>query len=299
MSLILHKQNFFARPQQPIVVADRHPQPIFAEHRHDFCELVLVWRGNGLHILNGRPWRITRGDLFYVCAEDCHSYTAVNNLVLQNILYCPERFHWPIPFSELVPDAIASANSRHWRLSQSGIAPIRQVIQHLSQEAASPDTLSQSLAETLFLQLLLLLKRYRYQAECGPATGPGQGVEHLIGAIAADIAKPFALAAFCEQQGVSERKMRQHFMAQTGMTISHYQRQLKICQAQYLLSHTRLKVAEVAMRCGFGDSNYFSVVFARETASTPLQWRQRAAALAGHTQPDHVGRNDNDNTART
>ena len=39
-----------------------------------FCELVLVWRGNGLHVLNDRPWRITRGDLFYIRAEDKHSY---------------------------------------------------------------------------------------------------------------------------------------------------------------------------------------------------------------------------------
>jgi hypothetical protein len=54
--------------------------------------------GNGLHVLNDRPWRITRGDLFYIRAEDKHSYASVNDLVLQNIIYCPERlqlnFDW-------------------------------------------------------------------------------------------------------------------------------------------------------------------------------------------------------------
>ncbi len=45
-------------------MADRYPQDVFAEHTHDFCELVIVWRGNGLHVLNDRPYRITRGDLF-------------------------------------------------------------------------------------------------------------------------------------------------------------------------------------------------------------------------------------------
>ena len=42
--------------------------------------------------------RITRGDLFYIRAEDKHSYASVNDLVLQNIIYCPERlqlnFDW-------------------------------------------------------------------------------------------------------------------------------------------------------------------------------------------------------------
>jgi AraC family L-rhamnose operon transcriptional activator RhaR len=34
-------------------------------------------------------------------------------------------------------------------------------------------------------------------------------------------------------------------------------------------------IGEVAARCGFDDSNYFSVVFTRETGLTPSAWRQR------------------------
>ncbi len=60
-------------------MADRYPQNVFAAHTHEFNELVMVWRGNGLHVLNDRPYRITRGDLFYIRAEDCHSYASVND----------------------------------------------------------------------------------------------------------------------------------------------------------------------------------------------------------------------------
>lgn len=80
---------FFTSESQAVAVLDRYPQHAFAEHTHEFCELALVWRGNGLHILNDRPYRITRGDLFYISAEDKHSYASVNSLVLQNIIYCP------------------------------------------------------------------------------------------------------------------------------------------------------------------------------------------------------------------
>ena len=55
--LILRKDEFFASPSQAVAVADRYPQNVFAEHTHEFCELVLVWRGNGLHVLNDYPWR--------------------------------------------------------------------------------------------------------------------------------------------------------------------------------------------------------------------------------------------------
>ena len=59
-----------------------------------------------------------------------------------------------------------------------------------------------------------------------------------------------------------------------------YLRQLRICHAQYLLQHTELMVSEVAMRCGFEDSNYFSVVFNREVGMTPVQWRHRSRKAA-------------------
>ena len=52
--LKLLKDDFFASDQQAVAVADRYPQDVFAEHTHDFCELVIVWRGNGLHVLNDR-----------------------------------------------------------------------------------------------------------------------------------------------------------------------------------------------------------------------------------------------------
>ncbi len=41
--LILLTSDFFAHEQQAVAVADRYPQDVFAEHTHEFCE--LVWSG--------------------------------------------------------------------------------------------------------------------------------------------------------------------------------------------------------------------------------------------------------------
>lgn len=109
--LKLLKDDFFASDQQAVAVADRYPQDVFAEHTHDFCELVIVWRGNGLHVLNDRPYRITRGDLFYIHADDKHSYASVNDLVLQNIIYCPERLKLNLDWQGAIPGFNASAGN--------------------------------------------------------------------------------------------------------------------------------------------------------------------------------------------
>ena len=274
--LVLLKSDFFAHEQQAVAVADRYPQDVFAEHTHEFCELVMVWRGNGLHVLNDRPYRITRGDLFYIRAEDKHSYTSVNDLVLQNIIYCPERLTLNVDWQGAIPGFDGTPRQPHWRLGSVGMTQARQVISQLEHESNQRDAQAFTMAELLFGQLVTHLKRHRYATDTLPATSSETLLDKLITALAGSHEHAFELDTFCERERCSERVLRQQFRSQTGMTINHYLRQLRICHAQYLLSHTEKLIGEVAMQCGFEDSNYFSVVFNREVGMTPGQWRHRS-----------------------
>lgn len=261
-------------------MADRYPQNVFAEHTHEFCELVLVWRGNGLHVLNDRPYRITRGDLFYIRAEDKHSYASVNDLVLQNVIYCPDRLKLNVDWASNIPGFNDASGALHWRLSSNGMAQVRPVITQLEQESLKADPSANEMAELLFAQLVMTLKRFRYATDNPSANEQEALLDKLITALAGSLNRSFVLEKFCEQEQCSERALRQQFRTQTGMTVNHYLRQLRICHAQYLLQHTELMVSEVAMRCGFEDSNYFSVVFNREVGMTPVQWRHRSRKAA-------------------
>ncbi|ROP48992.1 AraC family transcriptional regulator [Enterobacter sp. BIGb0383] len=278
--LILRKADFFSTPEQAVGVADRYPQNVFAEHTHEFCELVLVWRGNGLHVLNDRPYRITRGDLFYIRAEDKHSYASVNDLVLQNVIYCPERLKLNLDWAASIPGFNGPDSTPHWRLGSGGMNLVRQLITQLEQECLKEDALANSMAEALFAQLVMTLKRYRYATDNPEASTQEALLDKLITALAGSLNRSFILDKFCEQQQCSERTLRQQFRNQTGMTVNHYLRQLRICHAQYLLQHTEMMIGEIAMQCGFEDSNYFSVVFNREIGMTPGQWRHRSRAAA-------------------
>lgn len=271
--LVLLKSDFFTNGDQAVAVADRYPQDVFAEHTHDFCELVMVWRGNGLHVLNDRPYRITRGDLFYIRAEDKHSYTSVNDLVLQNIIYCPERLKLNLGWEAAIPGFNDSGGRSHWRLGSSGMAQARQVISQLEHESSQHDPLANSMAELLFGQLVMTLKRHRYATDNLQRTSSETLLDKLITVLASSLERPFALDRFCQQEGCRERVLRQQFRLQTGMTINQYLRQVRVCHAQYLLQHSQLMIGEISMLCGFEDSNYFSVVFTRETGMTPSQWR--------------------------
>ncbi|STR17235.1 L-rhamnose operon transcriptional activator RhaR [Klebsiella aerogenes] len=157
------------------------------------------------------------------------------------------------------------------------MAQARQVISQLEHECARRDAQGNAMAELLFAQLALTLQRHRYATDDPAATQREALLDKLLAALAASLSRPFVLERFCEQEGGSERALRQQFRQQTGMTINHYLRQLRICHAQYLLQHTERLIGDIAMQCGFEDSNYFSVVFSREIGMSPGQWRSAVA----------------------
>ncbi len=78
------------------------------------------------HVLNDRPWRITRGDLFYIRAEDKHSYASVNDLVLQNIIYCPERLQLNFDWAGRSLASLVRRGKPHWRMGSTGMAQARR-----------------------------------------------------------------------------------------------------------------------------------------------------------------------------
>lgn len=269
--LRLAKADYFPSELMPVAVADRAPQSSFPPHIHEFSELVIVWRGNGLHVMNDRPWVITCGDLFYLRPDDCHSYASVNDLVLDNIIYCPERFQLGMDWAQF----LSSEDHRPWRLTTRGMALARGVIQQLKLESRKSDLLSRQLTETLFLQLLLTLQRHRYNPESLCQLPEGEQLDLLMSAIQGQLSSHFDLPAFCSRHHLSERALKQLFRQQTGMTPGHYIRQLQLCNAKFLLRSSDCLIGEVAARCGFDDSNYFSVVFTRETGITPSAFRQQ------------------------
>jgi AraC family L-rhamnose operon transcriptional activator RhaR len=152
------------------------------------------------------------------------------------------------------------------------MAQVRQVISSWSRRARSDPQLTRW--PSCFCPAGDDVQRHRYATDNLAATQEAL-LDKLHHPLAGSLNKTFVLEKFCEQEGAASARCASSFAADRD-DINHYLRQLRICHAQYLLQHTERMVSEVAMQCGFEDSNYFSVVFNREMGMTPGQWRHRS-----------------------
>lgn len=80
------------------------------------------------------------------------------------------------------------------------------------------------------------------------------------------------LAAIC---GLSSTHFARAFREAVGKPPHAYLIDLRLQRAVELLENTRLPVTEIALSCGFTQSQYFATAFRRRLGLTPRAWRMR------------------------
>ena len=76
-----------------------------------------------------------------------------------------------------------------------------------------------------------------------------------------------------EAVGLSPYHLSRLFKTHTGLTLREYLTRERIEAAKQLLLESRLQVAEIAERCGFGSCSYFIKQFRSHFGATPKNYR--------------------------
>jgi AraC family L-rhamnose operon transcriptional activator RhaR/AraC family L-rhamnose operon regulatory protein RhaS len=81
---------------------------------------------------------------------------------------------------------------------------------------------------------------------------------------------------------MSKRSLARAFHEATGVPPIAYLIQLRINRAAAMLRSSTTSVTEIAFHVGFGDSNYFTRQFKKQTGLSPRRYRQvHARSRAG------------------
>ncbi|MBE6616254.1 MAG: hypothetical protein E7631_13220, partial [Ruminococcaceae bacterium] len=73
-----------------ISVDRRHIFDVNLYHNHDYYELAYIRCGDGVQIINGISYTVTRGDIILFRLEDKHAYYSFNNMEVVNCCFLPD-----------------------------------------------------------------------------------------------------------------------------------------------------------------------------------------------------------------
>lgn len=104
-------------------------------------------------------------------------------------------------------------------------------------------------------------------------------VRRAVAHIAANLDRDLSTSKLAAEIGVSERHLTRLFLTELGDSPGRYVRRTRTEAAAQLLVTTRLPVATVATRCGFGSAETLRQAFLNRYGIPPSRFR---AAIGGH-----------------
>lgn len=225
-------------------------------------ELELFIRDGGITHLNGKSYPITKGSFLIAQPNDKRRSTlhystlfihfGTNDQIIQNLIREISGFHSHVDFA------------KYYRL----IMDICEIVL-----CFDPET--DILAISKLLSLFYELKTDCFTASClSPNVNHHSTITQAIEYMKQHYRSPLSvndISAYCNLSASYFHKL---FVSTTHITPNNYLLNLRLSAAKSLLASTTMSISEVAQKCGFQSSAYFSDCFRRHFNMCPGQFRK-------------------------
>ena len=295
VALLARGVDFFGRDGFPLAVRIARTEPggkpshaydvTEVDHFHDFCELVLVVAGKGIHRLEGESFPVAAGSVFVVQGRQVHSFREREGLVLVNVMYDPERM--PLPegllrrhpgYSALfqLEPGFRSAHrfSSRLELGREDLGVAEVFAERIRAEEVGGAAGNEVQRLALLVELMVFLSRRYGESETGERRALLR-MGRLISTLEQRFAEPWTLEKLADEANLTRTQLLRVFRQATGQSPVDFLITLRIEEAKRRLRRSNANMTEIAHDCGFGDSNYFARRFRAATGRTPTEYRRR------------------------
>lgn len=287
--------HYFGNAGYPIALRVIHEEPrphheydlTEVLHCHDFAELVVVVRGNGIQHIEGTVYPVAAGDVFLLQGQQRHAFSKRNNLVLFNLMY--DAQHLSLPKDELrrIPGYNAlfvlepSYRHRHnftsrLHLERTSLAHAESMLHAMLEESTQQPIGYEAALFSHLLSLQIFLSREYSKIETTNGKALLRVGERIV-LLERTYTQRWRLADLATAAHMSESSLLATFKEATGQSPIDYLIHLRIERAAQLLCHSTQSIAEIAFSVGFEDSNYFSRQFGKTMKLSPREYRRRYA----------------------
>lgn len=247
-------------------------------HWHEFFEMAFVVAGEGVHVLNGTAYPLTRGSLFLLTPADFHALELEpgGTLELFNAIFSEAMIEEDV--GRLLFQGLSD---HHLLLSEDQASAVEAEFRRLKAETEDQRPGHQRVIHSTLQRLLVEIARSapaKSGANGKPPAQP-QTFHKVLIYLHHHYREPVTLQAVAEQAALSPNYFSQCFRVATGETYQRYLQSLRLRFAKSLLAASPLPVTDVCYASGFQTLSHFERAFKREFGRSPTAWR----AVAGQT----------------
>lgn len=237
-------------------------------HFHDDCEIYYLLNGNTTYFIGDEIFYIRPGSFVFIPKGVLHktdSETCLNN----------ERFLINIK-TDVLDEEICEiltdmCKEKVVYIPKANAAEIRELTDKIENEYNRNGLMMPLMLKHLVSELFLMV--YRTKTEYKPGLSEFEKtMQDVAEYISKHYSEEITLKSLATQFTMSESYLSRKFKSVCGIGICEYLTNVRITNSEKMLKSENVSVSDVAFRCGFNDSNYFSSVFRKATGISPLKY---------------------------
>lgn len=255
-------------------------------HRHSFHELIVVYSGEGNHMIDGSVYGVQSGDVYLIKEAMTHGFFDTRSLELVNIYFIPDRLSYSVfdlrevsgyhALFELEP-SLRKANGfkHHLQLDPGQLKQVRGIVSRILLEQSTRKPGHRFAVSALFQQLLIYLAR-SYSESAQKGARDLISMSRVLTYLDTEYHSPdISFDQLARMAFMSKSTFLRSFKNTTGRTPIDYLVHLRISKARDIMMNEKKRVQDLAEAVGFTDSNYFSRKFKEIMGGSPRQFYRK------------------------
>ncbi len=248
------------------------PFVMHTPHIHDYHELYFLEDGSTTYFVGNSIYLLNSGDFIFIPKGQLHQTDNSRYPLLERVLLNFDDSFISPECMRLLDELMLNP---HIKLSEAEIPSFRKIIKRIELEANGNEKNSIILQQIYLHELLALLCRHRKDDVDSDFGSSCRIAQETAKYISTEYKQPLGLNVLARRYSVSEGYLSKIFKKYTGMGINQYINISRIMAAKDMLDSADMTVTEVAYKCGFNDSNYFSQVFKQIIGVTPKKYSMK------------------------
>ena len=240
-------------------------------HSHGFLEILYIYEGSGMVVINKKEYFVTQGDLIVYNAAVMHDEktSKIGTLCMGVSNLCLAQ----LPPNCLLPrqaSPVVHCDDRMASFVEGLFKELMALMEDSSRE-------HQAICSYIMLLVLFIARHFGKSALMGKepdSTRSSELCDRVKDYISQNYTEELSNEVVSHAVSVSPYHLSRVFKQETGCTPMQYVAQLRLGKAQTLLVHTDMPITEIAYNVGYNSSNSFNYAFLKLIGLTPGAYRK-------------------------
>ncbi len=259
------------------------PGIILSSHWHDQIQFFYCTRGNAVIRCNSRELEVNANDFVIINSKELHYIENIGEGLTLYLIKIDLTFIYSNKADSIQAQFLTPLSQNLIlfenvvRNDESLLRCVHRMIhEYFTKEIGFELAIKSQVYDLIVILLRGYIKKIYNESELKSKMLLLQRFKDVIDYIENNFTEKIDLEKLSKIAGFSKGHFCRLFKQITGMSAIDYINNLKINKAFDLLKNSDLNITEIAVSCGFSDSNYFSRIFKNHKKISPLQMKKQS-----------------------